>query len=124
MPNQGRLDEALAWCKQGEVIQKLSPVFYILAANILQESGNPGQAVTSLRRALYLDPNHVLAHFALANIYHEQGKTTLARGHFRTAAELLNRLGRDELVVEAEGITAGRLRETIESMLGAEPVRA
>ncbi len=118
--NQGRLAEALAWCRQGEALEKLSPAFYVLGATILQESGQPEEAVASLRRALYLDPKHVMAHFALGNIYYNQGKARQARSHLQIARQLLNRRRADETVPESEGLTAGRLRETIESLTANE----
>ena len=71
-------------------------------------------------RALYLDPGFVLAHFDLGNLALRQGKPAEARKHSENALRLLRRQRPEELVLESEGITAGRLGELIESQMESE----
>lgn len=115
--NQGQLGEALYWCEQTLAADKMNPSFHYLHATILQEQGAVAAAARSLQRALYLDPHFVLAHFALGNLARSQAKPVEAAKHFQNAQHLLRGLRPDELLPEAEGLTAGRLAEIIGAMM-------
>ena len=119
--NQGRLSEAIEWCEQALAAGKLDPVRHYLLATILQEQGQADAAVKSLTRALYLDSDFVLAHFALGNIELSRGRRQEAERHFATALALLRTRPHDETLPEAEGLTAGRLVEIITSVLASLP---
>ena len=71
------------------------------------------EARASLKKALYLDRNFVLAHFALANLSLRSGKMADARKHFSNVTEILSGYKPDDIIPESEGITAGRLAEII-----------
>jgi chemotaxis protein methyltransferase CheR len=118
--NQGRLHEALEWCDLALGMEKLSLSAHLLRATILQELGHPDDAIASLKRVLYIDPNHALGHYALGNVFHHQGRYDEATNHFGHALELLGRGPADERLHEAEGMTAGRLREVIQMTLKSE----
>ncbi|MCL5288077.1 MAG: chemotaxis protein CheR [Acidobacteria bacterium] len=111
--NQGKLGEALEWCEKGIAADKLNPASHYLRATILQECGQAEGAVLSLKRALYLDPTFVLAHFALGNLAQRLGKRGEAKQHFENALVLLSRAQPEEILPESEGITANRLTEVI-----------
>lgn len=115
--NQGKLGEALNWCEKMLVADKMNASFHYLRAMILQEQGAVAEAVGALKRALYLDPYFVLAHFALGNLARSQTKKVEAAKHFQNAQNLLRGLQPDEILPESEGITAGRLAEIIGSMI-------
>jgi len=66
-----------------------------------------------LKKALYLDPDFVLAHFALANLSLRLGKIAEARKHFGNTTEILSKCKPDEILPESEGIRAERLSEII-----------
>lgn len=112
--DQGRLSEALEWCEKALSTDKLNPSLYYLRATILQEQGTLKEAITALKQALYLDQNLVVAHFALGNLALRQGKPKESEKHFENALSLLSRCNREEILPESEGLTAGRLLETIE----------
>lgn len=111
--NQGRLSEALEWCKKAIEADKLNAGYYYLRATILQEQGSYGEARMSLKRALYLDQNFVLAHFALGNLTLREGKLEESEKHFENARSILISFRQEEILPESEGITAGRLLEII-----------
>ncbi|MFH1744346.1 MAG: CheR family methyltransferase, partial [bacterium] len=115
--NQGHLAEALAWCDKAVAVDNLIPASYYLRASILQEQGNSEQAAGSLRQALFLDPDFVLAHFMQGHLAHLQGKAAESRKHLSNALRLLDRLPKNEILPESEGITADRLRLIITSMM-------
>lgn len=113
--NQGKLDEAFEWSQKANAIDKLNPAYRYLLATILQERGQMEGAIVSLKQALYLDQEFVLAHFALANLMERQSKFIEARKYFQNALSLLQRYRPEEIVPESEGIAAGRLMEIISS---------
>lgn len=119
--NQGRFDEALAWCQQAIAADKLNPVAYYLLATIEQEQAQADAATQSLARALYLDPDFILAHFALGGLRRAQGRAGEAARHFGRALVLLQACPADESVPESEGQHAGRLAEVIALALANLP---
>jgi len=109
LANQGKLVEALAWCEKALAADKLDPACHYLRAAILQEQGEVEGAAVSLRRALYLDPKFVLAHFALGNLLRRQGKFGLAQKHFENAGALLRASPPDQALPQSDGMSAAWL---------------
>jgi chemotaxis protein methyltransferase CheR len=72
-------------------------------------------------RALYLDPEFVLAHFSLGNLHQSQGRYLQAQRYFGNALVLLRKHPPDETLPEADGLTAGRLVEIVTSLLASLP---
>ena len=119
--NQGQLTEAVAWCEQAIAADKLDPAHHYLLATILQEQGQGDAAVRSLLRALYLDPDFVLAHFTLGNLRLSQGRRREAQRHFDNALALLHAHPHHAPLPESEGLTVGRLTEIITSVRASLP---
>ena len=113
----GDLSPALAWCEQAVAADRLNPAGHYLQAAILQEQDALAEAALSLRTAIYLDQDFIMAHFALGNVTLRQGNTRDARKHFDNVLALLDGYLPDRPVPEAEGITAGRLREIVLSTI-------
>ena len=119
--NQGKLTEAAEWCEKAIAADKLNPACHYLLAAIQQELGHHDGAVQSLMRALYLDADLVLAHFALGNLRLSQGRRHEAERHFENTLALLRARPRDEILPESEGLTAGRLGEIITAVRSSLP---
>jgi chemotaxis protein methyltransferase CheR len=113
LANQGKLEDAFHWCEKAVSADKCNPHLYYLLAIILEEQKKVEEAKASLKKALYLDNNFVLANFALANLSLRLGKIAEARKHFVNTSEILSKCEPDEILPESEGITAGRLSEMI-----------
>jgi chemotaxis protein methyltransferase CheR len=113
----GDLAAALSWCEQAVAADRLNPAWHYLRAAILQEQDALGDAASSLRKAIYLDQDFIMAHFALGNVTLRQGNTRGARKHFDNVLALLDDYPPDQPLPEAEGITAGRLREIVRSTI-------
>ena len=118
--NQGRLVEALEWCEKAVANDKLNPTLHYLQATILDEQGTMEAAAVSLKRALYLDQDFILAHFTLGNLSMRQGKSKQADKHFENAISLLQTYPMEAIIPASEGITAGRLVDIIKSTRYAE----
>jgi chemotaxis protein methyltransferase CheR len=119
--NQGRLGEAQEWCEKAIAADKMNPAHHYLLATILQEQGRHDIAMQSLMRALYLDPDFVLAHFALGNLHQSQGRYLQTQRYFGNVLLLLRNHSPDETLPEADGLTAGRLAEIVTSLLASLP---
>ncbi|MFZ2301241.1 MAG: CheR family methyltransferase [Gallionella sp.] len=119
--NRGRLGEALEWCEQAITADKINPAHHYLLATILQEQGRHDDAIQSLMRTLYLDPDFVLAHFALGNLHQSQGRYRQAQRHFKNVLLLLRKHPPDETLPEADGLTTGRLAEIATALLESLP---
>jgi len=119
--NEGRLAEAVEWCEKAIAADKLNPAHYSLLAAICQEQGQSETAERSLARALYLEPDFALAHFALGNLCLSGGRQREARRHFGNALTLLRACPADALLPESDGLSAGRLVQIIASVQASLP---
>ncbi|HCK99625.1 MAG TPA: hypothetical protein DHW42_05925 [Candidatus Marinimicrobia bacterium] len=115
--NQGKLKEALEWCEKALSMDKLNPSVHYLRATILLEQDKVEEARQALNRVIFLDHNFILAHYTLGNLAHLQGNRAAAVKHFTNALDLLKNYKQDDVLPESEGISAGRLREIVASML-------
>ena len=114
--DEGRLTEALEMCERALEADKLSASMHYLKATILTEIGAMAEAAASLRRAIYIDQDFVLAHFALGHLMHRQEKYREAGIHFRNARSFLESYGREDILPGSDGMSAVRLMEIIEKM--------
>lgn len=119
LANQGKLADALVWCDRWVAVDKLNPAAHYLRAVVLLERGAAEEANASLRRSIYLDPGFALAHYALGTIARSRGRTQEAEKHFANALQRLRRHRPEDPLPESEGLTAGRLIETITSISGS-----
>jgi chemotaxis protein methyltransferase CheR len=120
LANQGKLNEALTSCDRWIGAAPLDSAARYLRAVILQELGEQQSARLALNQAVYLNPEFVLAHFALGNLDKAGGKSHEARKHFANALTLIRRAPPTELLPESDGLTARRLEEIIMTLLQTE----
>jgi chemotaxis protein methyltransferase CheR len=114
--NQGKLTEALAWTVRWIDADRVEPAAYYLHAMILQEKGEWQSARRALHSAVYLQPDFALAHFALGNLARACARTAEADRHFANALRSLRHRLPDEPLPESDGITVGRLVQTITAL--------
>jgi chemotaxis protein methyltransferase CheR len=113
LANLGHLAEALSLCNEAIASEKLTPGLYFLRASILQELDNSSEAIASLKKAIYIDPDYVMGHFALGNLYNRQGNDRNAKQHFNNVLDLLNNCSNDDILPESEGLSVKYIREII-----------
>jgi chemotaxis protein methyltransferase CheR len=118
LANQGRLAEADQVCRRAISADPLDASYRFLHAMVAQERGMLDDAVQSLTRALYLDKDFVMAHFALAGVGKRLGRTTLSLRHYRIALGLLEALDPALPLLDSDGLSAERLAQLIRSALG------
>lgn len=107
--DQGELAEALVWCDRALAGAKTAAALHFLRAGILQELQRDAEALLALRNVLFLAPDHVLAHFAMATIERRQGRRAVAAKHLSNARQLLAGRDENEELPDSGGLTVGRL---------------
>jgi chemotaxis protein methyltransferase CheR len=122
LANQGELVAALRCCDQSIAADKCSAASQYLRALILQEQGVVDEAIRSLRNALYLDPDFVLAHMTLGTLARDRGQTHIAQKHLKQALKMVQGLQPGTILPESEGMTAGQLTNMIHSLIHEEVV--
>lgn len=113
LANQGHLPEALLLCDEGIEEDKFSTGLYFLRASILQELDKTSEAIASLKQAIYLDPNFIMAHFALGNLFIRQRQPKNAKRYFNNVLDLLSTFNDEDILVESEGLSVMHIREII-----------
>jgi chemotaxis protein methyltransferase CheR len=116
--NQGNLTAALLWTARWIDSNKIEPTAHYLHAMILQEKGEWKDARRALQSALFLQPDFALAHFALGNVARADGRPAEANKHFANALRSLRHRSPDEPLPDSDGMTVGRLVQTINALAG------
>ena len=114
--NLGKLNEAEELCDKALQLDKLDPGLNYLLATIKQEQGDDKKVIFMLNRALYLDPNFILAHFLLGTQHLKAGNHSSGKKHFRNAVKCLSKLDPDEILPESDGLTAKSFNEILTSI--------
>ena len=117
LADQGRPSEALPWCDRWIAADKLNPSAHYLRAVVLLELADRARARQSFEHAIYLQPDFVLAHYALGNVARVCGRLEQANRHFANAQRLLAALPPAELLPESESLTAGGLAASMASAI-------
>lgn len=115
--NLGKLDEALNYCRDSLLINKLNPDSYYLLAMIESEMGQYEHAYISLRKSFYLDPHKIITNFNLGTLALQLKKVKEANKHFQNTSDLLENMEREDTVPDSDGMTAGRLKEIINTSI-------
>ena len=115
--NMGKLSEASSICEKAIVGEKLNPMLHYLYATILQEGNKYNEAIASLKRAIYLNPDFILSYFSLGNIYQRLGDFNKSKKYYKNTLSILDKYEQDDILPESEGISAGRFREIINSTM-------
>lgn len=114
--NLGKLHEAQIWCEKGLSLNKLDSGLHYLLATIQHENGNYDQSIISLKMAIYLEPDFVLAHFLLGTLVSKKGDIKAGNKAFRNALLSLAKLAPDDFLPESDGLTVNRFREIINAI--------
>ena len=113
LANQGYLSEALTLCNEEIASEKLTSGFYFIRASILQEMDRSSDAIASLKKAIYIDPDYIMGHFTLGNLFNQQGDFRNAKRHFKNVLDLLEKCINDDSPPESEGLSVKYIREII-----------
>lgn len=112
----GQLPLARATVEHALVLAKLDAGAHHLHALILEELGLAAEARAALQRAIYLEPDFVLAHHALGQLALRQGLAVQAQRHFGHVLALLDGLPAQAELPRSDGLSAGHLRVLVEAV--------
>jgi chemotaxis protein methyltransferase CheR len=115
LADNGYLAEALKGCDEAISQNRLDPLLYFLRASILQDMNKNHEAVKSFKQAVYIDPDFIMGHFALGNLFILQGRILKAKQHFENVLGLLMNYTDNDIVEGSEGLSVKHIREIIDS---------
>ena len=121
--NLGELEDAVQWSEKSLALDKLNAVLHHLHGMILQERGLNEEAAISFRRALYLDPDLIMAHFALGSFEARRKRFKSAQRHFANTLALAARYQDSDMIPNSNGLTAVGLKVMVQSALSLDPFR-
>jgi chemotaxis protein methyltransferase CheR len=111
-------------CSAALRIRPDDAVLHFYAGLIEQAQGRIGAAEDSLRRAVYLDSDFVLALYHLGLVRLARGRREAGRKAVAAAAQISGTLAADARLREGAGLTAGDLRELARVQLEAHATGA
>ena len=92
---------------------------YLLLGLLQLDDGAPEQAIESLRRAAFLDPDSVLTQFSLGRAYARLGDWARATRTLVHVRRLLAAMADEQPVRYGDGTLAGELRHAVSTQLAA-----
>jgi chemotaxis protein methyltransferase CheR len=113
LANGGKLQEALTLCIEVIESDKLSIGLYSLRASIYQELEMFSDAIASLKQALYLNPDFIMGHFSLGNLFFKQEKQKYAKKYFNNVLALMKSMKTEDIVPESDGLSVKYLSDII-----------
>lgn len=115
----GQMKEAIELCDSFLTSEKLNPEPYLLKAQIEIELGNANGAIQLLDKAIYLEPELVIAHYLKGNLLRNENKPTQAEKSYRTAYKLIQANGSNDVVPYGDGVLASRMMEILTMKLNS-----
>ena len=113
LADQGDLEDALSICNETIALNKLAHGLYFLRASILQELGKVSEAIVSLQQSIYINPDYIMGHFMLGNLFLKMENYRNAKKYFNNVLGLLNQCETDHNDSESEGLSLEYLKESI-----------
>ncbi len=112
--NHGQWEGAWELCN--EMIEKnpLDTTLHLLSAFILEHEGRITDAVSSLKKALYLDRKFVIGHYHLGLLYQNLGWFKKALKCFENVVTLLHGMDETQIFEIADSISAAELKSLSE----------
>lgn len=116
LADEGELRAALECCDRAIADDRLNEAHHYMRALILRECGETEAAAAALQCVLYLDPEFIMAHFALAHLRVLQSRMQEAARHFAAAETYASRLPPEQSIAYSEGVNAGRFVQAVSSI--------
>ena len=114
----GRHRDARDWCCRALDLEPTNPDAYFLLGSTHVEERQGQLAVEALRKAIYLDPDFALAHYALGHALRLAGDLTGADRAVHAAKRLLDGLPDDAVLRGGHGLRPSELRHVMHREMG------
>ncbi len=113
LANGGKYPEALE-ILEGLLRENPTEVSSVYLCGLIHaETGEDGRAAETLRKVLFLEPDFVMAHYALGTLALKRGHSEEASRHFRNAAAFAASLPPGSILFEGEGLSREDLLEAL-----------
>ena len=122
LADSGDWTRAVPYCDCLLARDGLNPAVYFYRALVLEQVGVRAAAERSLRQAIYLDPNFLLAHYYLGLALASEKRPRAAERSFKNVLKLLSGLSDDQPVLDGDGLTVASLRGLASMQLAASGV--
>lgn len=120
LANQGDIVQALEWCDTILAVEKLDPLLHHLHAEILLALGRVPEAIKSAKRAIFLNPEFIAAHYLLGVMEEKQGHLPAAKRQFKTTLKLIESYGPDNVLPGTDELTVAHVKDHVTTALGIE----
>jgi len=110
---QKDFSSAEEWCKQALKYETLDLELYCFLATIQQNKGEVDAAIKSLKKASFLEPDFIAAHYFLGMLNREKGLVDDAKREFRTVLNLIHDHPDEEQITGLEDFSVGQLNELL-----------
>jgi chemotaxis protein methyltransferase CheR len=114
--NKGDYENAFKWAEQLIEADPSNPEGYYYKGMILFETGKLEMAGQQFKKALYLNPEHLLSHFQMAAFCLRTGNEKQARKHKQNVTNLLQKIPDDTLIPGTDGMTAANLKSLLQPL--------
>lgn len=111
MADRGEWDQALDCCRRLLEKNRLNPAMHFYHALLLERRGRHEEREHELRRTIYLDRDFVMAHYHLGVLLQGSRDPDGAARSFNNAIRLLEGMDDAHIVADADGLTAGALKQ-------------
>jgi chemotaxis protein methyltransferase CheR len=103
--DMGEWKNAEEWCTKTISHQKLNRSAHYILALVYQHQGRLEEAVTYMKKVIYIDSSYILGHVALADLYYLQKQMPQALKALDNARRFLSQGSPEDLVTDSGGIT-------------------
>jgi chemotaxis protein methyltransferase CheR len=117
--NQGQWEKAAGSCAEIIKAHPLAAEPYYLSALLAQERGDIAEAITLLKKSVYLAPEFVAAYLELGDIYERERNAPQAMKMRSTALHLLKKLPPDEPIKPYGAFTVREIIEYLEQLMNS-----
>jgi chemotaxis protein methyltransferase CheR len=115
--NLGLFQEAEKWTRSLAMLPNVNADHFYEIASTFFEKNEFRFAEAVLKKALYLDPHHLMSHFLSGKLANRPETKPAAIKHFQNVRELLTGCEDEFLVPGTDGLTAGKIRELITNII-------
>lgn len=115
--NLGKLEDGQKVLSQIFNSNAVTAEMYYIYASLMYEQNDLKLTERNLKKAIYLNHNHILSHLMLGNLFLKTEKNHLASKHYENIIRIAVQLNENEIVPESDGMTVGRIRELTESIM-------
>lgn len=103
--DMGDWKNAEEWCMKTISRQKLNRSAHYVLALVYQHQGRLEEAVSNMKKVIYIDSSYILGHVALADLYYQQKQMPQALKALDNARKFLSQGSAEEIVIDSGGIT-------------------